>query len=468
MLGVNEPSATVSDLTFQLGSGVIRTGLALNGARAVRVTADGNPGAVESSIGISVFGGATVRDSRALLPNASSNAGVSVSSNVGDTSTVEDVEATGYLGVNASPAGTVNIRRVHVHDSNQGVRAAETGTVNVSSSLIRVSGPFARALIADSAFGATPVLNARHVTAIGDGGADSHGADSYSTIAARTTTVNVRESILRGFEHALFREATFGTAHLSVSYSDYDPAGVTDTGPGGFNVGPGNVNVDPAFIGPGSGDFRLRADSPLVDAGDPAAARRAGLTDGPRQPPAGGRRQRRRRGAERHRGPRVPASRRPGRPGRRATLPAPAGDTTRPVLAALSLSRTVFRAGAKSTPVGARRKRAPRGTTVRFRLSEPAAVRLAMERRSTGRRVTRRGKRVCVGGPGPTERAALHAIHERAHAGPAGPAGRNAVTFTGRIRGRTLAAGRYRMRLVATDAAGNRSSSRTVAFRIVR
>jgi hypothetical protein len=159
----------------------------------------------------------------------------------------------------------------------------------------------------------------------------------------------------------------------------------------------------------------------------------------------------------------------PPRPPTAVPLPAPAGDTTSPVLTSPSLSRTVFRAGTKSTPVGARRKRAPRGTTVRFRLSEPAAVRMAVERRGTGRRITRQGKRVCVRRTrsNRSRRACVRYTGVRTLV-RRGRAGRNAVSFTGRIRGRALTPGRYRMRLWATDAARNRSAPRTLTFRIVR
>ncbi|MEZ6195879.1 MAG: right-handed parallel beta-helix repeat-containing protein [Planctomycetota bacterium] len=40
--------------------------------------------------------------------------------------------------------------------------------------------------------------------------------------------------------------------------------------PGGY-TGPGNVDLDPLFVDSTSGDFRLRFDSPLIDAGDNAA-----------------------------------------------------------------------------------------------------------------------------------------------------------------------------------------------------
>jgi hypothetical protein len=50
----------------------------------------------------------------------------------------------------------------------------------------------------------------------------------------------------------------------------------------------------------------------------------------------------------------------------------------------------------------------------------------------------------------------------------AGRAGANSTRFSGKVRGRRLPAGRYRVTAVATDPAGGRSLARTAAFRIVR
>jgi hypothetical protein len=46
--------------------------------------------------------------------------------------------------------------------------------------------------------------------------------------------------------------------------------------------------------------------------------------------------------------------------------------------------------------------------------------------------------------------------------------GANSVRFTGRLHKRALRPGRYRALITATDTAGNRSTPRTAAFRIVR
>ena len=50
----------------------------------------------------------------------------------------------------------------------------------------------------------------------------------------------------------------------------------------------------------------------------------------------------------------------------------------------------------------------------------------------------------------------------------AGVAGANTVKITGRLKGKNLKPGRYRLRLTAKDAAGNTSKAITIDFRIVK
>ena len=47
-------------------------------------------------------------------------------------------------------------------------------------------------------------------------------------------------------------------------------------------------------------------------------------------------------------------------------------------------------------------------------------------------------------------------------------AGTNRVRFSGRVKGRRLSAGTYRMVLVAVSASGQRSAPKTLNFTIVR
>jgi DNA-binding beta-propeller fold protein YncE len=142
--------------------------------------------------------------------------------------------------------------------------------------------------------------------------------------------------------------------------------------------------------------------------------------------------------------------------------PSPAlPDTTRPLLSALSLSPSRFRAAARGPSIAARI-----GSTVSYRLSEPAAVRFRVERALPGRRVGGR----CVK-PTRSNRRAQRCTRYRTLRGGfthRGKAGRNKFKFSGRLRGRKLRPARYRLRAVATDPAGNRSRPQRSRFRILR
>jgi hypothetical protein len=140
----------------------------------------------------------------------------------------------------------------------------------------------------------------------------------------------------------------------------------------------------------------------------------------------------------------------PGAPGAATSLGS-SGSTLRPapiagphsirlVLSAPSLSRSVFRAASRGPSVSA----VAVGTELRYKLSEAATVRFRVQRLTSGRYVRLRG-------------GFTHA----------GKAGANRFKFTGRLGARKLKPGRYRLVQVAVDAAGNRSATKRVRFRIV-
>jgi DNA-binding beta-propeller fold protein YncE len=136
-------------------------------------------------------------------------------------------------------------------------------------------------------------------------------------------------------------------------------------------------------------------------------------------------------------------------------------DITKPLLGVPSLSPTSFRAAGTGPSTAARV-----GTTISYTLSEPATVRFRIERARPGRRAGSR----CV----KPRRSNRHAkrctryVTLRGSFTHAGKAGQNAFIFRGRLRGRKLAPGRYRLRAAATDAAGNVSPTKRSAFRITR
>jgi hypothetical protein len=118
--------------------------------------------------------------------------------------------------------------------------------------------------------------------------------------------------------------------------------------------------------------------------------------------------------------------------------PAPGADSQAPVLSRISLSARRFAVGRTRTATAARAL--PRGTTLRYTLSERAAVTIA---------ITRAGRS-----------AAVRTLTRR------GVSGANRVAFSGRIGRKALASGRYVLTLRAVDAAGNRGAARRISFRI--
>ena len=130
-------------------------------------------------------------------------------------------------------------------------------------------------------------------------------------------------------------------------------------------------------------------------------------------------------------------------------------DLVVPQLSQLTISPAAFRAkGAVAS--------AAVGGTVRYRLSEPAAVAFSVERVLVGHR---RGKR-CLAGPGQGQRCPRFR-KVRGGVAATGAAGLNRVRFNGRLRGRALPPGRYRLVAIATDAAGNASQPARRPFRIL-
>jgi hypothetical protein len=105
------------------------------------------------------------------------------------------------------------------------------------------------------------------------------------------------------------------------------------------------------------------------------------------------------------------------------------------------------------------RRRPPRATTIRFSLTEPATVTLAVDR-------ARRGRRPVAGEPcrvrARTGRRCLRWSRKRT-IDHAGAAGENAI----RLRARGLRPGLYRLVLSAVDGVGNASAPRLAPLRVV-
>jgi hypothetical protein len=139
--------------------------------------------------------------------------------------------------------------------------------------------------------------------------------------------------------------------------------------------------------------------------------------------------------------------------------PSGGGETSappRPLLSAVSLLRTRFRAGKGG------------GTALRLTAGEAGRLSILIERARPGRQVRKGGKLTCA----PVRRAVRRGRCTRhVRAGTLARtigAGRNSVALSGSIGARKLAPGRYRLTLTERDAAGAVSPPVRLAFTIVR
>jgi CSLREA domain-containing protein len=148
--------------------------------------------------------------------------------------------------------------------------------------------------------------------------------------------------------------------------------------------------------------------------------------------------------------------------------PAPVGpsvtaDTAAPVFAALRLSPATFAAEGSGASIAAKKNR---GTKVSYTLSEAGTVTFRVTTRKPGRRVGKHCKAPTKKNKG--KRACKRTVTLKGSFTRASKLGANSFHCTGRLRGRKLKPGRYRLVGTAKDAAGNKSKAVSVGFRIIR
>ncbi len=120
-------------------------------------------------------------------------------------------------------------------------------------------------------------------------------------------------------------------------------------------------------------------------------------------------------------------------------------DSSAPVLSKVKLTRRRFRVGTAATAVAAGLQR---GTKLSFRSSEAGTLAITFERKVVKKRRTTYRKAGTV-----TRRIR---------------SGDGAVALSGRVGKKRLAAGSYRLTLVASDGAGNRSKPVRISLTIVK
>ncbi|MEX0992770.1 MAG: hypothetical protein WDZ37_02125 [Solirubrobacterales bacterium] len=105
------------------------------------------------------------------------------------------------------------------------------------------------------------------------------------------------------------------------------------------------------------------------------------------------------------------------------------------------------------------------GGPFNFVLSESATVSFTIEKRALGREVKRKCKRQTKKN---RKKKVCRYYAPVGSVSASGTAGANAFKFSGKISGKTLKPGPYRMTAVAKDAAGNKSKAVTVVFAVLR
>jgi hypothetical protein len=305
------------------------------------------------------------------------------------------------------------------------------GAATVTNSLAVVTGTFAGRY-----GGPGPTAQVRNSTLVGESGSTGFRKDAGGTVELLNTVVSAGTDIQVNGGAVAARHSRFATVAGGT---------VTDQG--------GNIAAGPQFVDPTTGDYRLQADSPMVDAGEThdllgpldlgGLPRVSGAQPDigafefqhPAPPPASG---------TASQSPEQPA---PTSPAGTPTATAPA-DSLAPIVSHARLAPRRFPAGSRTA-------------RLQFTLSEPATISVAVAREQPGRRSGRR----CLKPSRRLRRA--RRCTRLVGAGKLkidGTAGANSVPFPGR----GLKAGAYRLTIVPTDAAGNRGTPAAARFAIVQ
>ncbi len=352
---------------------------------------------------------------------------------------------------------------------------ATSGVIDDTFVRVHVNAPGDRAN-AVIGYGGPPVasrvLTLRHVTLLGDGpstiGVRATVQPSNTEVA--TEAIQIRDSVVHGFGLDLSRQGRAGdpspackslcfdsVAGIDARYSSLAATPAEQSGPGAITVGPGVLNdPEPGLASGGA----ILAGSPLINAGDPAGPE-AG--DSPTDLAGNERIQVGRRDIGALESPFAPAP-----PPSAPIVPGGSAPPHRaPVISRLTLSHRRFRVGGLPR----------RGTTVRLRLSAPAALTLRVDRVLAGRKIVRRGK--------PTVCRVTPARHAKARKAAAkgkpcrvyrqvGTLRRSqvdgavSVAFSGRFGRTALRAGAYRLTASARDATGAAAAPQRITFTVIR
>jgi hypothetical protein len=288
----------------------------------------------------------------------------------------------------------------------------------IRNSVFLVEGLGALAIRGGSSNSTNSAASVRNVTAIASG-ANSIGASSeYFQPEPGGFTLEIQNSIVQGAEADLKpRMGAFGNGDIAVSHSNFDKTAAPPEGEEKVIDGGGNQSAPPLFVSAENRDYSEAPGSPTIDAGLAGELGPLDLAGSPRVQGAA---------------PDIGAF---------EATPPPAPPAGR--LESLAVKPKKFRAGNVSGAVASRKKRAPLGATVSYSLSAAGSVEFHVEHAGIGRKVG--GK--CVKQTRGNRRRKSCVIYRpvKGRFSVQGAAGGNSFRFSGKVGGRALKPGLYRL-----------------------
>ncbi|MGB0873473.1 MAG: PKD domain-containing protein [Solirubrobacterales bacterium] len=276
VLTTTGPSTAFSNLQIEIPASDLNVGIsASSGGTTIRNVDIVGVGS-SNAVGVALGGSAPeIFATTISLPYAG---GTSTAVKVASANSlqVHDLTVTkARTGIHLINSHNANIQRALVMAPN-GIDLVDSPGALVSSSLLRHSSSadgatdgfsVRTAVTTGNAQAATQVLNS---TLIGRGGSSSSGVVSQATNFGSAATTHVDSSVIFGHDLAVTTANAGAGADVSLAYSRFQGAA---SGNGGFAATPSSaaISTDPGFVNAAIGDFSLRRDSLLIDAGNPGA-----------------------------------------------------------------------------------------------------------------------------------------------------------------------------------------------------
>ncbi len=304
------------------------------------------------------------------------------------------------------------------------VAAYASASCEIRDSLLRAGGDNAIALFGSVSTSAS--TSVRNTTAIASGSGSVGARSSFNGVIFGSYTLNLANVIVSGGQLDLQASSgPFGPGNITVNHSNFDEEEATGSAK---ITGSDNQTAPPVFVDSAAGNYRQAAGSPTIDAGTSDGISPLDLDGNPRSVGAA---------------PDI---------GAYEYVPPEPVVTEAPMAALLSLriAPKVFRPVNAGGSVFARasasrqaRKRVKIGATVRYSLSEAGAVRFTVERAVKGRKVG--GKCRKATSKNRKRRPCRRWLRRKGRFGHTGTAGGNRFRFSGRLRGKALPRGSYRL-----------------------